>query len=81
MISLEAIREALLWCFVINMGLLMWWFLFIAFAHDWVYRMHSKWYNVSVEKFDAIHYVGMSFFKVIIFAFNLVPYLALSIVG
>jgi len=80
MLSLDAIRDALLWCFVINMGLLLLWFLFLTLAHDWVYRMHSKWFNVSVEKFDAIHYAGISFFKIIIFAFNLVPYLALLIV-
>jgi len=80
MLSLDAIRDALLWCFVINMGLLLLWSLFLTLAHDWVYRMHSKWFNVSVEKFDAIHYAGISFFKIIIFAFNLVPYLALLIV-
>ena len=80
MLSLDAIRDALLWCFVINMGLLLWWVLLLTLAHDWVYRMHSKWFNVSVEKFDAIHYAGTSFFKIIIFAFNLVPYLALLIV-
>lgn len=79
--TLDVIRDALLWCFIINMGLLMWWFLFLTLAHDWVYRMHSKWFKVSVERFDAIHYAGISFFKIIIFAFNLVPYLALLIVG
>jgi len=79
--TLEVIRDALLWCFIINMGLLMWWFLFLTLAHDWVYRMHSKWFNVSAEKFDATHYAGMAFFKIVIFAFNLVPYLALLIVG
>jgi len=63
------------------MGILLWWFLFIALAHDWVYRMHSKWFKISEEKFDAIHYAGISFFKVTIFAFNIVPYLALCIVG
>ncbi len=79
--TLEVIRGALLWCFIINMGLLMWWFLFLTLAHDWVYRVHSKWFNVSAERFDAIHYAGMTFFKIVIFAFNLVPYLALLIVG
>jgi hypothetical protein len=50
-------------------------------AHDWTYRMHSKWHKISVEKFDAANYAGMAFFKVFVFAFNLVPYLALRIVG
>jgi hypothetical protein len=81
MISLEAIREAFLWCSIINIGLLMFWFGLIAFAHDWVYRVHTKWFNMSVEKFDSVHYSGMGLFKLVIGTFNVVPYLALSIVG
>ena len=67
------------WCAVINMGLLLWWFLFLVFAHDWVYRMHSKWFKIP-ETFNAIHYAGMAFFKIAIFVFNIIPYFALLIV-
>ncbi len=79
--TLEEIRATLAWCSVINIGLLLWWFVFIAFAHDWVYKMHSRWFNIPIEKFDAIHYAGIAFFKISIFLFNLVPYFALRIVG
>lgn len=68
------------WSAVINFGLLMWWFLWILFAHDFVYRIHSKWFKVPVEKFDAIHYAGMAFYKITIIVFNVVPYLALRII-
>jgi len=80
-VTIDLLRGVLLWSFIINMGLLLWWFLFLTFAHDWVYKMHSKWYKISVEKFDAIHYAGISLFKVFIFAVYLVPYLALRIAG
>jgi hypothetical protein len=33
-------------------------------AHDFVYRFHGKWVNLSVERFDAIRYADMAFFKV-----------------
>jgi len=79
--TLEIIRDALGWCAVINLGLLLWWILFLTFAHDWTYRLHSRWFKLSVESFDAFHYGGMAFFKLSIFLFNLVPYLALRIVG
>ncbi|MBW2172081.1 MAG: hypothetical protein JRF69_08890 [Deltaproteobacteria bacterium] len=79
--TLQEVRSMLAWCTVMNFGLLIWWFLFLSLAHDWTYRMHRKWCNISVEKFDAFHYAGISFFKVFVFAFNLVPYLALRIVG
>lgn len=79
--TIEILRNVLAWCTVINFGLLLWWFMFFALAHDWLYRLHSKWFKLSEEKFDAIHYAGMAFFKICIFVFNLVPYLALRIVG
>ena len=66
---------------MINIGLLFWWFLLFWLAHDWVYRFHSKMFNVSVEAFDAIHYAGMALFRIGILLFNLVPYCALLIVG
>jgi hypothetical protein len=79
--TLETIRDVLGWCSVINIGLLLWWFVAITLMHDWVYKYHSKWLKLPVEKFDAIHYSGMTYFKIGIFLFNLVPYLALRIVG
>ena len=68
------------WCTLINLALLMWWFLFVVVAHDWTFRMHGKLFKISQEQFDAIHYAGMGIFKLIIIVFNLVPYLALRIV-
>ena len=58
------LREFLFWCNVINLGLLLWWFLFVALAHDWTYRMHSRWFKLSPQTFDAIHYAGMALFKI-----------------
>jgi len=79
--ELVTIRAFFAWCSVINMALLLWWVLFLLFAHDWTYRIHCKWFKISVEKFDAIHYAGMAFFKLAVFMFNLVPYFALRIIG
>ncbi|MEJ2727885.1 MAG: hypothetical protein P8185_05120 [Deltaproteobacteria bacterium] len=79
--TLEVIRDALAWCTVINWAILLWWFLFFSLAHDWMYRFHSKWFKIPVEKFDALHYGGIALFKIAILIFNLVPYLALRIVG
>ena len=80
--TVELLREVLGWCTVINFALqLVWWLLF-SFAHDWVYRCHCKWVKVDipVETFDALNYGGMGLYKLAIFMFNLVPYLALRIV-
>ncbi|MFC1579677.1 DUF6868 family protein [Thermodesulfobacteriota bacterium] len=79
--TLEIVRSTLAWCAVINILLLILWFLFFALARDWVYRYHGKWFKLSDEKFDSIHYSGMALFKTAIWVFNLVPYFALRIVG
>jgi hypothetical protein len=79
--TLETVRAVFAWCSVINMVLLLLWFLFFALAHDWIHKIHSKWFNLSVEKFDSLHYTGMVIFKICILLFNLVPYLAMRIVG
>ena len=78
--SVDILRGVLGWCAVINVGLLLWWFFFLVFAHDWVYRMHSRWFKIPVEKFDAIHYASIAFYKIAIFVFIIIPYFALLIV-
>lgn len=79
--SFELTRDFLGWCTLINMGLLLWWFLAIVFLRDFVKRMHGKWFKLSDEDFDKLHYAGMTLFKIFVLVFNLVPYLAMRIVG
>jgi hypothetical protein len=79
--NIEMIRKAFLWCAVINYGVLLVWFLFFMLAHDWMYLLHGRWFHLSVEQFDMLHYAGMSIFKLGIILLNLAPYLALHIVG
>ena len=79
--TVELIRDSLAWCTVINTGILLLWFLGFTLAHDWIYRIHGRWFKVSEEKFDAIHYASMGFFKICVILFNVAPYLALRIVG
>ena len=78
--TIELLRGVLGWCAVINMGMLIWWFLFLVLAHDWVYRMHNALYNIPEESFNVIHYAGLIFFKIAIFVFIIIPYIALRIV-
>lgn len=79
--TLETTRAFLAWCTTIDLGLLLVWFLAFTLAHDQMYRLHGKWFKLSEEHFDAIHYLCMALFKVAFLLFNLVPYLALRIVG
>jgi hypothetical protein len=73
----NAIKEGLLWCVGINYGVMFVWFGVFVFAHDWMYRLHSRWFKLSVETFDAIHYAGLAIYKIGVILLNLVPLIAL----
>ena len=79
--TLEIVRAVFAWCSVISLGMLIVWALFFLLAHDWMYGIHRKWFNLSSETFDTVHYAGMALLKIGIFLFNLIPYFALRIVG
>ncbi len=44
--TIEATRNFLLWCTVINYGVLLVWFLVFVFAHDSIQRIHTRWFRV-----------------------------------
>lgn len=75
--TLDQLYEFFGWCTLINYVVLLYWFAMFVWAHDRVYRLHCRWFRLSEESFDAMHYGGMGLFKLGIFFFNLVPYLVL----
>jgi hypothetical protein len=79
-VTIDLIHRVLLWCTVIDYGILLVWFLAFVYAHDWIQRLHGGWFRLSGDQFDALHYAGMTVFKVGIMLFNLVPLVVLSIV-
>ena len=79
--SINMLTEFLGWCSVLNIALLFWWVFFITIAHDWVYHVHTRWFYLTMERFDAIHYAGIAFYKLSIIIFNVAPYLALKIIS
>ncbi len=79
--TLEVVRDVLGWSGVLSLGMLLFWWLFFVFGHDLMYRMHGRWFKLSVETFDTVHYAGMLFFKACIMVFIIIPYLAMRIVG
>ena len=79
--DIDTVRAFFMWCTIINVALLTVSFVMCACAGDWVYRMHSRWFSISKESFDVIIYSILASFKTLIILFNLVPYVALVIVG
>ncbi|WP_043769720.1 DUF6868 family protein [Algiphilus aromaticivorans] len=76
----ESLVSFLVWCTLLNYAVLLIWFGALVTAHDWVFALHTRWFNLSREVFDGIHYGGMAVYKIGVLLFNLVPLAALSLV-
>ncbi|MEO9042338.1 MAG: DUF6868 family protein [Rhodoferax sp.] len=76
---MNEVRQALAWCIGINYALLLVWVGLFIFAHEGLYRLHTRWFKLSTETFDALNYAGIAVYKMGIILFNLVPWVALYI--
>ncbi|MHB9799478.1 DUF6868 family protein [Pseudomonas sp. MT3] len=76
---LQDIKPFLLYCTLINYVILLIWFAAFSFAHDGLYRLHSRWFKISPEHFDALHYGGMAVYKIGVLVLNLAPLIALHL--
>jgi len=76
----DVIKELLLYSLAFNYASLIIWFGVFSLAHDSLYRLHSRWFSLSVETFDAIHYVGMALYKIGILLLNIAPLIALWLI-
>ncbi len=76
--NIELMRNFLFWCAIINYTVLLVWFLAYVYARGWMLRIHGRWFRMSEEHFDMIHYSGMALYKVGILLLNLVPFVVLT---
>ncbi|AGA24485.1 DUF6868 family protein [Singulisphaera acidiphila] len=78
--GITSAREFLLWCTVINFGLLVVWFLASTLARGGLLRLWSHWFHLPAETFDTVNVGGMALYKMAVLFFNLVPLIALYLV-
>jgi len=76
----DAIKDLLLYSLAFNYVTLMIWFGVFSLAHNWMYRLHSRWFSLSTETFDTIHYAGMALYKIGIIMLNIAPLVAFWLV-
>jgi len=70
-----------MWCTIINGALLILWTVVWMLAPGLVYRTQRRWFPIARETFDVVFYSFLGFFKLIILVFNVVPWIALLIIG
>lgn len=77
--NIEQIRDALLYCSVMNFVLLALWGLLCVLPHEWMYRAATRMFRCTEAQFDTVNLASIYFYKIGIVLFNLVPYLALRL--
>ena len=79
--DIQTLTAFFMWCTILNVALLVLSGLICLYAGDWVYGIHGKWFSISRETFNVAIYSFIGVYKIFILAFNLIPYIALLIVG
>lgn len=79
--SVVALQQFFMWCTILNLGLLIIASLILILAGDWAFRIHGSLFPISREAFYVVIYSWLGLLKILIIVFNLVPWLALLIIG
>jgi len=78
--SINEIRVFLLWCTLINWGILFLWFLLFTLGGNWMYRFMGRWFPMSRETFTVAMFSGIGLYKIGIILFYLIPLIVLYII-
>lgn len=79
--DIQTLTTFFMWCTIINGGLLLLWTVFCVLTPELVYRTQKMWFPIPRDTFDVLIYSFLGLFKIIYLIFNVVPYIALLIVG
>ena len=79
--DIEVARAFFMWCSIINGGVFLVWGAMCLLAQDWVYRTQSVWFKIPRETFTVLVYGFLGLIKIVVLVFNIVPFVALSIMG
>jgi hypothetical protein len=77
--TLSQLQSFLLWGAGLNYALLVAFFFAWVLAGDAIWRLHSRWFDIERRTCDALAYLMMGLFKLAIWMFFIVPWLALCI--
>jgi len=78
-ITLENLATIVGGVFLFNLALQLLWALIFITAHDWMYAMNARWFNIDKHEFDLLNYGLIGFLKIINIAFFLFPYLSIKL--
>lgn len=79
--NIEMLTTFFMWCSIINVCLLLVSFLLWIVASDWIYTLQSKWFPMPRQTLTVVFYCFIGFYKIIVYIFNIVPWVVLEIIA
>ena len=79
--NIQTLTTFFMWCTIINGGLLAFRTILLILAPNFVYRTQRIWFPIPRETFNLVMYAFLGLYKIVFLVFNLVPYVALLIIG
>ena len=79
--NIDIVIDFFKWCSIINFSLLALSAIILPLAQDFIYAIHSRlWFSGSRQEHKQIIFKVFAYYKIIVFVFNIVPYIALRII-
>ncbi|HCF94555.1 MAG TPA: hypothetical protein DEW46_05800 [Verrucomicrobia bacterium] len=79
--DIQMLTRFFMWCTIMNFAFLMLSFLLLGIAGDFIYKLHSKWFSMQREKFNMLIYSFLGLYKILWLVLNVVPWVALRVIG
>ncbi len=77
--SLDSFTSFFGWCSVVNIGILIFASLAVALIRESMSSIHGKMFGLGEADLSRAYFQYLAQYKIAIFVFNLVPYIALRI--
>jgi len=79
MMTVEALTTFFGWCSIINIAVMLLSTLAITLFRAPVVRIHSRTFQVNPDDLPMLYFNYLANYKIAIYMFNIVPYIALKI--
>lgn len=77
---LNIYAKVLIRAFCIGLIILFVWFIFFLFCSDFAFDLHSEIFEITRKDFNRVNYYGMTFMKLALLIFFLLPYIAVKMI-
>ena len=79
--NIQTLTTFFMWCTILNLGVLTLTSVMCIFFADFSYEMNHRFFSISREAFNTalVYFIGL--YKIVVIVFNIIPYIALLIIG